>query len=371
MLCVFRVDSSFALGNGHLQRCLTLSCALQEQGISSLFILQHLPGVAVNILRDKGLAFNVITTTQNPSEDAAATLSILQQQHQPIMGLVVDVYQLDARWHQCVKPHVPYLLVIDDLANRAYMADGLLDHTPGRDPDDYNNLLPPSADRFMGADFALLREEFFQKHYGAQQRRQAFIAGATESPNVLLSFGGTDPHNLSGQWLQQLQNCFWAKAWNMTLVLASNCQHLSQLQQQVLQMQQQGWQISLQVNLSNMAELLVQQDVCVGAAGVSALERALLGLPSLVMATADNQIWQAEQLAALGVIRYLGNWVRQPVEEHKWHLALRGLHELLMDKPAYQQQVEACFKLFARRQIKQLIAQMLAASPQPVYSALR
>jgi spore coat polysaccharide biosynthesis predicted glycosyltransferase SpsG len=47
--------------------------------------------------------------------------------------------------------------------------------------------------------------------------------------------------------------------------------------------------ISLHLDARNMAELIAQADIGVGAGGASAWERASLGLPSLSLVLADNQ----------------------------------------------------------------------------------
>ena len=52
-----------------------------------------------------------------------------------------------------------------------------------------------------------------------------------------------------------------------------------------------------------MAELMIAADLAVGGAGVSALERCCLGLPSLVLVLADNQRANAEALQRAGAAR--------------------------------------------------------------------
>jgi UDP-2,4-diacetamido-2,4,6-trideoxy-beta-L-altropyranose hydrolase len=55
-----------------------------------------------------------------------------------------------------------------------------------------------------------------------------------------------------------------------------------------------------------MAELLRDADLAIGAGGTTAWERTFLGLPTITVAVAANQLDGSEALAAQGAIRYLG-----------------------------------------------------------------
>jgi spore coat polysaccharide biosynthesis predicted glycosyltransferase SpsG len=55
-----------------------------------------------------------------------------------------------------------------------------------------------------------------------------------------------------------------------------------------------------------MAELIVDADLAIGAGGANTWERCSLGLPSLVVAVADNQIRAARDIAMLKVTKFLG-----------------------------------------------------------------
>ena len=55
-----------------------------------------------------------------------------------------------------------------------------------------------------------------------------------------------------------------------------------------------------------MAELIVDADLAIGAGGANTWERCSLGLPSLVVAVADNQIRAAQDIAMLEITKFLG-----------------------------------------------------------------
>ena len=64
--------------------------------------------------------------------------------------------------------------------------------------------------------------------------------------------------------------------------------------------------IELKRNVKNMPELMAWADVAISAAGTTCWELAFMGLPSLVIAVADNQRPVAESFEAVGAARSLG-----------------------------------------------------------------
>jgi spore coat polysaccharide biosynthesis predicted glycosyltransferase SpsG len=65
-------------------------------------------------------------------------------------------------------------------------------------------------------------------------------------------------------------------------------------------------QVSCYCNVKNMAELLANSDLYVGAAGTTTWERCCLGVPSLVITTAENQVHATQNLAEAGIITFVG-----------------------------------------------------------------
>ena len=64
-----------------------------------------------------------------------------------------------------------------------------------------------------------------------------------------------------------------------------------------------------------MAELLSQTDLVIGGGGVSSYERCCLGVPSIVITVADNQVPNTKILYSKGIIKYLGMYYRWKPED--------------------------------------------------------
>lgn len=316
---VFRVDASLQIGAGHVMRCLTLANALRKTGVECYFLCREHTGNLINLIEMQG--FNVrclsATTSQNKhktsqnssepyhahwlsahwQEDSDACRSYLAELSPD--WLIVDHYALDEKWEAATCPLNTRLLVIDDLADRPHRADVLLDQNLGHDADNYTHLVPDYCKRLVGTEFALLRPEFSALREVSLSRRQV-----NQSINrLLVSLGGVDKDNATGLVLKALHNCDLPSNLKIDVVMGAAAPWLTEVR---LEASKLPYQTNVLVNVSNMAELMANADLAIGAAGSTSWERCCLGLPSLMVVLADNQREVASKLDSLGAAKLLG-----------------------------------------------------------------
>jgi UDP-2,4-diacetamido-2,4,6-trideoxy-beta-L-altropyranose hydrolase len=92
--------------------------------------------------------------------------------------------------------------------------------------------------------------------------------------------------------------------------------------------------------VSNMAELIRDADLGIGAGGTTAWERTFLGLPTMTIAVAENQVDGSEALAAQGAISYLG--MGHAVTEQ--HITM-SLQDLLIHPEALVTMEQRCLEI--------------------------
>lgn len=293
----FRADASTTIGQGHVMRCLALAHTLRDAGWHCTFLCQERTGHPIDLLRMQGFSVAALPATDDWHDDAQATLAALDQQ--PIDWLVVDHYGLDERWERQLRHRVKHLLVIDDLANRKHDCDLLLDQNAGRQASDYQSLVPPDCSVLLGPEFALLREEFRQQRINNPARTNDRNIG-----HLLISMGGADAGNVTGKVLQVLAEQPPATLKTVTVVLGSACPWINDIRAFAGEFPRP---IRLIINAQNMAALMAEADLAIGAGGISAWERCCLGLPSLIIAIAENQLPGALALQALGAAQFLGD----------------------------------------------------------------
>ncbi|ROQ47056.1 UDP-2,4-diacetamido-2,4,6-trideoxy-beta-L-altropyranose hydrolase [Marinobacter sp. 3-2] len=312
----FRVDASTLIGSGHVMRCLTLADALAEAGARCFFVMRQKPGSLESAVRSRGHHVLMLPSVESiESEitpesapphagwlgvsweaDASDTLQALKGIE--LDWLVVDHYSLDHRWETQVRACCRRLMTIDDLADRRHQCDLLLDQNLGRKPDDYDGLVPGHAKRMIGSDYAMLRPEF------SRVRALSVEEWKTPEPgNILVSMGGVDAANVTGNVLRVLDSIEVVASCRVTVVLGAACPHIDEVIEQAESMR---LDTRVVVNANNMAELMSKADLAIGAAGGSAWERCCLGLPSLLVVMADNQRPGAEALERAGASLSLG-----------------------------------------------------------------
>ena len=185
-----------------------------------------------------------------------------------------------------------YILVIDDLANRQHAADIILDVSYRRAQSDYQKLNQLNGKILTGSQYALLRDEFSNYHELAKKRRD----NIKKINNVLICFGGTDPKGLTLRAIEALLKC--NKGYQFDIVITSNNKNIDQ----ITHFSHNYEQISLYIDHNNIAELMYQADIAIGAAGGMTWERACLGLPTLTVQIADNQQYIINTLANDNII---------------------------------------------------------------------
>lgn len=334
---LFRCDASLSIGSGHVMRCRTLARELQRRGAEIAFLCRRQPGDLISLLEQE---FPVLALPEQPlaaSEglegrdlygawlgcsqhtDAAQCLEALAQAGiTSASWLVADHYGLDAIWEAQLLAGLagadapPKLLVIDDLADRPHQADLLLDQNFFGEATDqrYQGLVPPHCRQLLGPHYALLGPEYAQLH--------PLVPSRTEMRRVLVFFGGVDPANLTGRALEALLDPALADL-AVDVVLGRQSPH----RHAVAELVARRPHTTLHGPLPSLAGLIARADLAIGAGGATTWERACLGLPSLVVAIAANQLPFAQALDQAGHLQLLGDGATVTIEQIRAALLAR------------------------------------------------
>lgn len=300
MKVLIRTDSSMAIGSGHLMRCLTLADQLRGEGSSVAFACRDLPGGLLNLLQTRGYLCATLPLTVKSEgaqqDDAKATLEAAAKLFpEGVDWLVVDHYQLDATWERVLRPYVRKLMVIDDLANRPHDCDLLLDQNYYSDLERrYHGLVPEQCVTLLGPAYVLLRLEFTEARLRLRPRDGTIN-------HILICFGGSDPFNQTHIAIEAVQSLNRPDIGVDVVVGAGNPNRDS-----IRDLCDQLPNVAFHCQISNMADLILNADLGVGAGGSTMWERCCLGLPTITVVFATNQARTTEDVAALGAIEYLG-----------------------------------------------------------------
>ena len=303
MKLLFRTDVSKAIGTGHMARCLTLAKEAQRRGALSCFVLRDLENHFSNIIASHGHLIRTLQTTHfveknssslahsnwlpvSQKSDARETLKVFHE-FKPDW-IIVDHYALDNEWCELFKNESAKILVIDDLCDREFVCDLLLNQNLGACKSKYEDKVPNDCNLLLGPKFALLREEF--KDWRAQSLHGRLNRRVRE---ILLTMGGVDGNNFTTRVLSEILKSAHSLQCNFTVIVGHSYPNLESLNALI---KSAKTEITVLSNVTNMASIMSRSDLCVGAAGTTSWERCCLGLPTITLAIADNQV---EMLRAL------------------------------------------------------------------------
>lgn len=327
--CVIRADASIAIGSGHIMRCLTLAEALKELGDEVIFIMRAHRGHRAAMVEARGFRSILLSPPAagaadidgpyahshwlglSEEQDAEETLAVLGDR--AIDLFIVDHYGLGAPFEAAAREKAAAVMAIDDLADRPHQVELLVDPSlRAKEPASllYRDLIPAHTRLLEGPDYALLREEFRAMRPRALARRDG------SSRRILISMGGVDADDRSSAALRALIPYQPA---HVDIVMGSKAPALQKVRSLA---QSLPYPALLHVDTAEMSSLMAEADLSIGAAGGTAYERACLGLPSLMIALAENQRANIEGLVQAGAALEIG---AEDLEGERLAELIRGL----------------------------------------------
>jgi UDP-2,4-diacetamido-2,4,6-trideoxy-beta-L-altropyranose hydrolase len=278
MQVLVRADASRTLGIGHVTRCLTLAKQLHARGADVVFACRKLEGHIWSEIEAAGFEVR----DPDARDDSRCD------------WLVVDHYELDARYESAMRARADRIFVVDDLADRSHDCDLLLDQNLYADMERrYFRYIPDHARMLAGPQFALLRPEFAEARLKVK-RPQAL-------QRIFVFFGGSDPTNETLKVLSALREIQHTDITVTALVGVSNPRR-----EELAAFARTMSHATLMDQTDRISDVMLANDLAIAAGGSTTWERCCLGLPSIAISIADNQTALSQTLGERGYQKYLG-----------------------------------------------------------------
>ncbi len=178
-----RADGSSEIGLGHLIRCNALALMLKNE-FQIIFACKEIPIEIFTKISNNGFHIQSID-----SEDDF--FKILSKDE----IVVIDHYGLDTNYQKKIKELGCKLVCIDDLHDKEFFADVIINHAEGILAKDYS--CKPYTKLFLGIKYALLRHPFLL----ASEEENRIIDSIS---NCFVCFGGSDFENYTLDTVKQL-----------------------------------------------------------------------------------------------------------------------------------------------------------------------
>ncbi len=286
----FRVDSSPKIGMGHLMRCLALASGLKKRGFECYFICRDFVGNGAHhivsngfelvLLSNDEVALNTSWLGVSVERDIEDTIQVIS--NKPADWLIVDHYNIDQQWEGALRSEFSGLriMVIDDLVDKKHDCDILLDQTYVRKRQDYAKLVPKQAEFCLGTDYALLRSEFSELRKNIVAKRKP----ANDICHVLVTLGAGDSRQALRVIGEVFKNLAGKYIFSATVITGDTPEEF------LTDYNLPSHDIKCLKFSNKMASEMSKADFVIGAGGGTSWERCCLGLPTVVLTMADNQI---------------------------------------------------------------------------------
>ncbi|MBI5227904.1 UDP-2,4-diacetamido-2,4,6-trideoxy-beta-L-altropyranose hydrolase [Candidatus Micrarchaeota archaeon] len=270
----FRTNANYAVGSGHLRRCLTLASALKETAPdASIFFFTSGSGDYQKLISDGGFSVVDLGSSLSIEEDLEETIATVSKNNIDI--LIVDNYSINVNYLRNLKPRVKLLVVFDDHMHiKQYPCHVLVNLNL------YGHLLDYSCDKntrlLLGTEFVQLRPEF--DPYQEFKRENP-----DKVKHILVTFGGSDVKGVTifvVKALSKLKQDFLAY-----IVTGTNFKRGEDLAKLV------GLDSRFIVlpEVGDMAKKIEKTDLAIASPSSIFYELALLKTPCILIGYADNQ----------------------------------------------------------------------------------
>jgi UDP-2,4-diacetamido-2,4,6-trideoxy-beta-L-altropyranose hydrolase len=287
-----RTDANSEIGLGHLMRCIALAQCWEKIGGRVTFIARFDSDVLCDRLISEGFDFIPIERSFPDPLDWEITEQVLRKSTGA--WVICDGYHFDSQYHRNVKNSGYSLCVTDDTAHlRHYYADILLNQNGHANGLFYS--CEKNTSLLLGSKYVLLRREILDK--------KDFLNSTNQKVRkILITMGGSDPGNQT-QKLINLVKDIKPKDIEVCIVAGVSNPNVNNLKETVYET---GASFQLIHNPDNMADIIAGADIAISAGGSTCWESAFMGIPLLVVITADNQEGIATFLEKKGVAINLG-----------------------------------------------------------------
>ncbi len=273
---VFFTEGGSKIGFGHLSRCLALLEVFQEEGFSSIFVVRgdkslipwlKIPYVLVDWINKTKIFEKYVKTS----------------------CVIIDSY-LAKLWHyRLASKHSGACLFLDDYGRLKYPSGFVLNPSPGAHMIKY-----PKNEKtryLLGPKYALLRKPFWK--VGRKK-----ISASIKKILIVLW-----PDEFGQKVVEVLHNQF------------------PEIKKYLVQKQKRNRRILPNVKVyhglsaEEIKDLISKCDVAISSGGQVTYELARIGIPSILVATADNQLINCKGWQKVGFALFAGWWRKSRIGE--------------------------------------------------------
>lgn len=319
---LFRADGNAIIGAGHIMRCLSIALAAKKIGVQCYFITAD--DSFSERIEENNIEHIVLDSDYSQMDlEWEKSESIIQKIMPDV--IVLDSYYVTKRYISklCEYGRVAY---IDDLKAFPYNVDVLVNYNVYAKDLNYHDFYFAQGKRtpelVLGETYVPLRTEF---------QNISLKGNCTTVKNILFMSGGADPERIAIGFVKELiNNQERIEKYKFHIVLGK----YEPDAEEIIQLSKQYSWMCVHRDVRQMAELMLQCDIAISAAGSTLYELCVCAVPTITYVLEDNQIMGANAFAEKKIMLCVGDY---RFEDNFFEKMFAILLELCFDEKGRQQ----------------------------------
>lgn len=287
-----RADGNSQIGMGHLMRTLSIAIALKEKKVNVFYITNE--SESKRFVEERGFSCHLLSQKFDKMEyEVEETLAFIKEKQ--IRLILVDSYNATEAYLSTINAQIP-VFYLDDLGRMDLPVSGLINYNVYGNDMGYEKSYGPDAKLLLGSTYAPVKPQFLQTEYTLRK----------DAKNILITMGGSDALNITGQLakvlLEKLSNDVC-----ITAICGRFNPHLSEVQS----LAQKDARLKVLTDVTDMWNVMAESDLCIASASSTMYELSTMGIPSICCYYVENQRRIAEGFAHLGLCN-AGDFSKEP-----------------------------------------------------------
>jgi len=278
MKVIILTEGSRDIGFGHVTRCVSLYQAFQERGIEPFLVINGDDSIKGLV---EGLNYEITNWLEKDKLKIIEGCDVV----------IIDSYLAGKEIYEYVSEHVKAPVYIDDY-NRLEYPRGIVVNG-GIHAHKLNYPKRKDVTYLLGTEYMPLRKPFWDVP-------KKEIREKVES--VLITFGGDDVRNLTPKVLSMLRENF--PQLNKRVVIGRGFRNIEEIKACA----DGNTELIFYPDAEEIKNLMLESDIAISAGGQTLYELARVGVPTVAVAVAENQLESVFGLNEAGVVKYAGKW---------------------------------------------------------------
>lgn len=246
---IIKTDATQEIGTGHIYRGLSIASKLINHEV--LFILDENKTLGINIIKN----FNYPYITHSNDKDLIEKINDFKPDI-----IINDILNTNEEYVKNLKNENYFIINFEDIGKGAKHANLVFDAL-------YEHKIP-FKNVYSGHKYYILKDEFYYQPYKKIK---------PEVNEILLTFGGTDPNNLTKKTLKAILTSNYSK--KIKIILGLGYKYKKEIQEEYAN----SPNIEIFENVKNISEHMISADLIITSAGRTMYEVASLGVPCICL----------------------------------------------------------------------------------------